>query len=204
MESDGRAVRYLLAVVVVLCAATIFAASGDYVSPTANYDEGNWTKTDSVYASDNNRASNAGTNQHRVGGKTFGIAVTNGDNIDSILVKVEGRGTGSAANRAIAVQLSKDGGSTGVGDAVTITLPASLDGESVQTVRGSTNGLWGTTWTESEIESANFTVNCRKSAASTNTLQIDHIQVSVWWSTPSTFSGNRRAKIINMGLTKSQ
>lgn len=185
MESDGGALRYLLAIVMVLCAATVFAASGDYVNPTANYDEGDWTKTDSIYASDNNRASNAGTNTHRVGGKTFGISVTDGATIDSITVRTEGSSNGNSANRGVTIQLSKDGGGTRVGDAVTGNLNSTLAGEAVQTWRGTTNGLWGTTWTEAEVESANFCVTVKKNSTSgTATYLMDHIQVAIWWTGP--------------------
>lgn len=194
--------RYLLAVVMVLCAATIWAASGDYVAPTANYDEGDWTKTDSIYTSDNKRATSVGTNQHRVGGKSFNIAVDNGATIDSIIVTAEGYANSATASfRNFKVQLSKDGGATGVGDEVQDRW---LNGtESVVTIHGSTNNLWGTTWTEAEIESANFTVNVRKATTNAAAHFVDQIKVSVWW-TVGAFNGNRRTKIINMGLTKSQ
>ena len=168
-----------------LIAVYVFAASGDWVAPTANYDEGDFTETDSIYASDNRRTHNVGELQHRVGGKGFGIAVTDSSTIDSILVKIEGNGNSSTANRRdITVQLSKDGGATGVGDAVTVRLKQTTD--TIITVRGSTNGLWNTTWTEAEIESANLTVNAKKVTAVTSAdICIDQITVQVWYTVPA-------------------
>ena len=192
--------KYLLAVVMVLCAVTSWAGSGDYVAPTANYDQGDWIQTDSIYASDDRRSTNAGTNQHKVGGKTFGIAVTDGATIDSIIVKIEGSCNGTLLQRQCDIQLSKDGGATGAGEAVLLQFGTS---EAVSTVRGITNGLWNTTWTEAEIESANFCVTVKKNSSSATPIpKVDQITVAVWWTASSGFSGNRREKIISMGLTK--
>lgn len=178
--------KYVL--LILLISSSAWAGSGDYVAPTANYDEGDWTKTDSIYASDNMRATSTGTNQHRVGGKTFGIAVTDGATIDSIVVKVEGYSNpGLASIRGFAVQLSKDGGATGVGDVVTGTWNSGS--EAVFTIHGSTNNLWGTTWTEAEIESANFTVNVKKNTANAVAHFVDQITVAVWWTSAS---GNKK------------
>lgn len=193
--------KYVL--LIILISASALAGSGDYVAPTANYDEGDWTKTDSIYSSDNMRATSTGINSHRVGGKGFGIAVTDGATIDSIIVKIEGYASSAIGlARSYQVQLSKDGGATGVGDAVTGTWGNGSGAEAVVTVRGSTNNLWGTTWTEAEIESANFTVNVKKNTLSTAAHFVDQITVAVWWTSASGFTGNRREKIISMGLTK--
>lgn len=182
--------RYIL--LILLISSSAWAGSGDYVAPTANYDEGDWTKTDSIYSSDNMRATSTGTNSHRVGGKGFGIAVTDGATIDSIIVKIEGYASSAIGlARSYQVQLSKDGGATGVGDAVTGTWGNGSGAEAVVTVRGSTNNLWGTTWTEAEIESANFTVNVKKNTTNAAAHFVDQITVAVWW----TAGGSAKHKI---------
>ena len=177
--------RYIL--LILLISASAWAASGDYVAPTASYDQGDWIKTDSIFASDNRRATNSGTNAHKIGGKSFGIAVTDGATIDSIWVSLEGSSNGTVIQRAYTVQLSKDGGATGVGDAV---LGQWGTTEATAVITGTTNSKWGTTWTEAEIESANFCVTVQKNSTSATPIpKIDQILVRVWWTSAS---GNKK------------
>ena len=172
--------RYVVALLLILLATSAWSASGDWYVATANYDEGDWTNTDSIYASDDRRAANAGTNSHRVGGKGFGVAVPTNYVPWKIVVSVEGNCASSVATRkTVQVQLSKDGGATGVGDIITCTLKQTTD--TVMTINGSTNTLWGTTWTEAEIENANFTVNVRKVTDNAAVQSIDQIKVQVYY-----------------------
>lgn len=106
--------------------------------------------------------------------KNLGISLTS-PTVDGIEVLVEGSGKCNT-ERAIVVRLTKDG-STPVGDAKNITLPLNTDSQ--QTVGGAAD-LWGTTWSEAEVESANFGVMIQASTATAvRQRRIDYCKVSV-------------------------
>ena len=63
------------------------------------------------------------------------------------------------------------------------------------------------TLTGTTVAASNFAVMIKKTINALGATQnIDHVQVRVWWTAgaAASFTGNRRSKIINMGLTKSQ
>jgi hypothetical protein len=49
-------------------------------------------------------------------------------------------------------------------------------------VRGPTNDLWFTTWTPAEINTTTFGVIIFKYDTQNNNIEIDHVQVEVWWT----------------------
>lgn len=101
----------------------------------------------------------------------FGVQVSNV--IGGIELKLEISGTTAAGT--INVQLSWDGGSSWTSAKTTPTLSTT---DTVRTL-GSQTDLWGRTWTASELSNANFAVRLT-AAPSTNTVQVDAIQVRVY------------------------
>lgn len=143
-------------------------------SPTAASGT-NWTDPTNVYASDDDRAAYNNTAQDLLKAITFGLSIPSGASIKGITVYVEGVATGANPQaRTIDVGLTKDG-STLAGNYKQQVLPTT-EGEFAL---GGAADLWGTTWTEAEVESANFGVLIRDNDTTANPLLIDHIQVKV-------------------------
>ena len=158
---------------------SILAASGDYNDP-ATASGTNWSNPTNVFLDDANRATYTITSQDKLFVTNFTIGATSGFTIDSIIIRINGYGTASAPNnRKIEVALTKNGTSE-VGDVVTATLPKNTEGDVI--LRGSTDGLWGTTWTISEINATTFGVIINRSNTSSDSLIIDHVQIKVWWT----------------------
>lgn len=199
--------RYLT-LVIVLFAVSAFGASGDWYSPSANYDPGAWTSCDQAYHSDDSRAAAAATLVDSFAVLTFAISITATDIVDSVDVSVEGfGGSATTARRVHYVALSTDGGVSKSGNWATDTLNQTTD--AVSTLAGTSNGqgdrTWGATLTGTNVGSSNFAVMIKKTINALGATQnIDQVRVRVWWHAGSGFTGNRRSKIINMGLTKSQ
>ena len=184
-SNTARGVRTLLFILVLLLMSSsvyAYTGTGTWMSPTASYDPGSWTNCDSVFASDNNRASNSTTN-NKMAGKTFSISLYDSCGIDSVDVRVEGWSSGSTAiRRKITVQLSTDGGVNGVGDVIEDTLSGTTAAaEDIQYQYGSTNRKWNLSLTEAQIESSDFAVIIGDAHSSTGTMKIDNISVRVWY-----------------------
>jgi hypothetical protein len=167
------------------------AGSGDPNDPAAASGT-NWTNPDSVFLSDDQKAKYANANQNNLLATNCTIGASVDATIDSIIVTVEGNGAGnSPGSRAIIVGLTKNG-TTEAGDEVSQNMDKNTD--NTYTIHGSTDDLWNTTWTVSEINSTNFGVTLNKSSTSTDEIRIDQIRVTVWWTEAGEggVSGRRR------------
>ncbi|MCH7733384.1 MAG: hypothetical protein IIB44_12905 [Candidatus Marinimicrobia bacterium] len=162
-----------------IMSGSAFAASGDNNDP-ANASGTNWTNPDSVYASDDARATYTNIAQDTLFVTDFTIGAASGATIDSIVVSIEGHGTaGNSARRTLAISLTKDG-TNKMGDVVTLTLLKNTD--TAQEVTGSTNGLWGVSWTDTEINASTFGVIINNNNTTADEIRIDHVQVKVFWT----------------------
>ena len=164
-------------------------------SPTSTAgSHADWVTPNNVFTSNDAYAIDITFNNNDLISKTFAVSVTNGATVVGIEVLIEGNADDATpANRDIDVSLTKDG-STPVGTPKT---DQTLNQGSDTTITlGSSSDLWGTTWTEAEVESANFgIIIARSSAAAAGEVAIDHVQVRVHFITGfSATSGYRYAK----------
>jgi len=106
----------------------------------------------------------------------FSISIPSGANILGIEVRLEGN---VANNRDLNISLTWDNGTT-----YTSEKPMTRFGttDDFRTVGGSTD-TWGRTWSLSELTSTNFGVRCRVPASASGNLNLDHLQVNIYYST---------------------
>ena len=177
------------------------AGSGDPQDP-ATASGTNWTNPDSVFLSDDQKAKYANAGQNNIFATDFTIGAPTDATIDSIIVDVEGNGAGnSPGSRTIVVGLTKNGTSE-AGDEVSQAMDKNTD--NTYTIHGSTNDLWGTTWTAAEVNSVNFGVTLNKSSTSTDEIRIDQIRTTIWWTVAGDGSVVGRRRKIQMGNTNTE
>ena len=120
----------------------VFAATGDYNDP-ATASGTSWSSPTNIFLDDANRTTHTLTSQENLFATNFTVGADAGTAIDSIIIRINGYGTGNGPHdRKIDVALTKNGTSE-VGDVVTIILPKNAEGDVI--VRGSTDDLGGTT-----------------------------------------------------------
>ena len=158
----------------------LFAASGDYNDP-ATASGTNWTNPTNVLVDDAQYALYQSTTQDYLCVTNFTVGVPTGATIDSIIVRANGKAGGSdppSTDRVINVGLTKNGISiTGMQSGAVLN-----DYDSDVIVRGAMNDLWFTTWTPAEINATTFGVIIQKADANNNNIEIDHMQVKVYWT----------------------
>jgi hypothetical protein len=145
-----------------------------------------WTNPGNIVSSNDSRAT-ATLNQvtsHYLAASTFGFSIPAGSSIDGITVEIE-RSDLSARVKDNIVRLYKNG--TGlVGDNKAITGPSWPNTDTYQSYGGATD-TWGTTWTATDINDAGFGVWLSATNASNSTGRVDHIRITVAYTTPAGF-----------------
>lgn len=139
----------------------------------------NITADDSSYASATLNA--ATTNVLRSSSHAF--AVTHASDIPTdativgITVKIKRSKSGSGTINGKGIRLCKAG--SPVGD--TLTDPGWSIGETEVTLTGSTNGLWGTTWTPAEVRASGFGVQLQaeETAGSSTQARVQYVEITV-------------------------
>jgi MSHA biogenesis protein MshQ len=118
----------------------------------------------------------------------FGFSIPLGSTVSGIEVFVERRSssTNNGGSRDASLFLVKGGVSVGSNRA-TATIYTTGD---VSEGHGSSSDLWGTTWSVTEINAANFgtvfTATKPSSAGGAHTVSVDHIYVTVYYTIPPT------------------
>jgi len=111
--------------------------------------------------------------------------------LDSFRVLVEGNGTAFVGGqRDINVWFSQGG--TSYGDTVTIGLPRNTD--AVVIASGTTNGLWGTGFDETDLNNGTTAVRIRADAGLVGTIKVDHVQIEAWY----TVAGGSHGQVIRV------
>ncbi|MCL4415127.1 MAG: hypothetical protein M1365_00275 [Actinobacteria bacterium] len=155
---------------------------GNWVNPT------NSTSSNNLYASyggsyfDNNEISD------ELQSSNFGFSIPNGATIDGIVVEIEKHSASGDNAVDYDVRLTKSAGvQTGTNKADTTTNWGYADPNSYKTY-GSSSDLWGTTWSEAEVENSGFgVVVCAKSNNDTNVdIYIDHVRITVYYTVTNT------------------
>jgi len=174
--------KWLLFLLFLLLPSSVWAASGDSLNPTTVTTGTGWTNwvVDSINTSDNKRGVYSGTGQAWAKATGFGISITPTGTVvvDSIKCMIEGNGTSATlSRRRYNVQLLKADAAAG-----TIYLDT-LDQTTDRRDWDNTDAvLWGTTWTEADLESTTFGVQIQDADGTlASALNFDHVMLRVWW-----------------------
>ncbi len=132
-----------------------------------------WFNPDNAYTSDNQYASMTGSNLYQ-DWSGFGLDVPSGATVDGLEVRVE-RSTDDPDNSStIGVELSWNAGSsvTATGYSVSFT-----SGSDINSSFGGASNTWGRTWTDTEVNNANFRVRVRgNSSIGGSTILVDQVR----------------------------
>jgi len=125
---------------------------------------------------------------YRIVLSNFGLAITNGNSIDGVVVDLLGWNVAGGGAVDQLVQLTKVAG-TGVGSnyaKTTTNWPTADPGTTYRNYGGATD-FWGTTWSESEVESTGFGLTlCLQAKAANQTFNMDHVRITVYHSLHTT------------------
>lgn len=187
--------RSAMFILIVCFTAPIIHASSVGPNDPANASGTNWKDPNYVYSSDNNRTVYNKTTQDILAVTSYGFSGISGS-IDGIKVEIEGFGSSLSppTGDQIDVALTKNGSGPEGSWKISVTLPNSSFNETYITAGGATD-LWGTTWSPSEIQNANFGVLIRDTDILAKPLSIDHVRVTVYFTSSS---GQRRLKMMKI------
>jgi large repetitive protein len=141
-----------------------------------------WTNASAITASDDSYATYElppGETTGALDAVGFGISIPGGSTIIGIEVKFERSKTGSGVVSNTMAQLLKAGSGVGTQNNDGTDWPTT---DAVATYGGASS-LWGTTWTPSDVNNANFGVQFVMDEGGVNTaiLRVDHVQITVWY-----------------------
>jgi len=169
---------------ILLPVTSIWAGSQGPNSPDSAADEGDWNNPANVISSDDNRADHSGTNQHILRAFDFDFSVPAGATINGFYVEVEGYSSEpNPVRRRINVGLAKSG-YTVEGDWKTGDLPYTAGSETYINFGGDSD-LWGGAWSAGDVDSSYFSVLIRDNDTDGNLLLIDHIRITVHYTSTS-------------------
>lgn len=185
-------------ILLVLLLASSIRAASDTRTGSGSYDDGaNWTNPGKVSgAGDNSCATYNAKLRDQIVLYNYGFNIPTAATIDSIYVYVDGYGLNAVANkRDFEVQLTKTGGTAnvGVGDLeenVRMTLATACSGSNEYSIKD--NGLWGTTWTYSEINASNFGIIVKDDDAGSDELGLDAVKITVVYTEAGGVSPRRK------------
>lgn len=162
--------------------------SGSSASGNTGTGDVNWSDPTNVLGSDDSRATaDPGTAQTTkpliVTG--FGFALPAGSLIQGIAVNIERRTGSLLAAADFELKLTKDG-TNAVGDDKAV--PTAWGETDAVASYGSASDLWGTSWSEAEVEASTFGVMFRatSSTGGAGSVQVDHIEVTVTYTVGAT------------------
>ena len=148
------------------------ASSAQESSPTTA-----WTNIDSVFDSDNQRASYTGGTADTLYITNFNMGIPADATVDSIFATTEAQGSASqAARRRLKICLTKNGTAI-VGE--TVNHNHALNSDDTKRSTGGTTPLWNTTWTAAEVNASTFGIVTWKTASQAGTILLDHATLYV-------------------------
>jgi len=151
-----------------------------------------WTTPTNATASDNSYAVSNAALANSLKATNFGFSIPAGATINGMVFEWEGKtGAGTQARNIKAI---KDG-STLIASNHSVTFTTT---EGYQTA-GTSTDLFGTTWTVSEINSANFGCGC-DAGGITNAISIDHIRATVYYTDAATGAKLSQSKLVAPGV----
>lgn len=181
-----------------LVAPTLWADNTGEQSPASSAQEGSpttaWTNIDSVFTSNDQRASYAGTTADSLYVTNFSMGVTADATIDSIFVTTEAQGSATqAARRRLLVFLTKDGTAV-TGQSVTFN--HDQDSDTQTRLTGGTTPLWNTTWTAAEVNASTFGIVTWKTASQAGTILLDHVTIYIAFTEVGGEVQTRRRRVL--------
>lgn len=187
--------RLAMFILIVFFATPIIHASSVGPNDPASASGTNWKDPSYVYSSDNNRAVYNKSAQDILAATSYGFSGISGS-IDGIKIEIEGFGSSLSppTGDQIDIVLTKNGSGPAGSWKIGATLPNGASNEAYITTGGATD-LWGTTWTPSEIQNANFGVLIRDTDILASPLNIDHARVTVYFTSSG---GQRRQKMMKL------
>lgn len=143
-----------------------------------------WATPSNITTDDGNEAAasvTAGATTHYLKGTNFGFSIPSGDTIDGILVEIDRRAQTASRITDVTVSIVKGGTVTGDNKAIGTTWPTALTYQSY----GGAADLWGTTWTDSDINASNFgvVISCTNSSGTVGA-RVDAIRITITHTTP--------------------
>lgn len=147
-----------------------------------------WSSPGNLTAEDGSEAAasvTAGATTHYLKATNFGFSIPSGDTIDGILVEVKNRAQTASRISDVTVSIVKGGSVVGDNKAFGTTWPTALTWRSY----GGAADLWGTTWTDSDINASNFgvVISCTNSSGTVGA-RVDAIRITITHSTPGGFT----------------
>jgi len=198
-NKGGGVVKYLIIVLSsFLIAPTLWADNTGEQDPASSAQEGSpttaWTNIDSVFTSNDQRASYTGTTFDTIYVTNFSMGVTADATIDSIFVTIEAQGSASqSARRKLKLFLTKLG-TTVVGSFEQYT--HAQDTDDIIRKTGATNPLWNATWTAAEVNASTFGVILWKTASQAGTILLDHVTIYIAFTEAGGEVATARRRII--------
>ena len=162
-----------------------------------------WTSSSNVYSSNgsdatyNIAASGQSANLDVTG---FGFTIPANATIMGIQASIERAASNSSSIEDIDVFLLKAGAPSGNDKASTTDWTTS---DSTRDY-GDSGDLWGTTWTQAQVNASNFGVRlrARNLTTSSRTASVDHVEITVWYQpVPSTTVGTSGTPLASVQVT---
>ncbi len=160
-----------------------------------------WTNSTNVFTSNSVYATNAisaNSTGATLSATGFGFSVPSSAIIRGIQVSVIRKATAASSIQDQTVQLQKAGTAVGSNKAIA----GNLEHESNVTQNyGTTSDLWGTTWTASDINNANFGLKfTAKAGATATTANVDYITITVTYSNDTNAIGTSGSPIAEVNV----
>lgn len=160
-----------------------------------------WTGFGNTASSDNSYATitlAGGASSQYLKGISFGFSIPGGATINGIVVEVEKTDSGEEYVRDQEVKLYKNNTLVGTNKADTVSSWPATD--TYKTYGGSTD-LWGTTWTDTDINAAGFGIGFKviNNSVKFSALQakVDHIRITIYYTTGSGSSITSKTLLVN-------
>ncbi len=159
-----------------------------------------WTSSSNVYSSNNVRATAtlaASAQSPNLDVTGFGFNLPTGSTIVGIEATIERMASNSNSIEDYDVFLLKGGAPSGSDKASTTDWTTS---DSTRTY-GTSSDLWGTTWTEAQVEASNFGLRLKalNLTASSRTASVDHVTIRVYYQPlPATTIGTAATPLANV------
>ena len=167
-----------------------------------------WTNPTYATSSDNYRATAAlakGVISYYLQVTGFNFNIPTNARIDGIVVEVERSiAETTTYTKDNSIKIIQGGAISGNEYADTATAWPINSGDAYATYGGSSD-LWGLSWTAADINSSNFGVavqakNTKVNAAFTNTAQVDHIRITVYYILPTMTVGTTGSQTATMNI----
>ena len=147
-----------------------------FTLPTSGTNTGsgnNWTNPSNITLDDGSSASISSTSKDLLG-SAYGFSIPSGATINGIEVEVKGQNPDGSLTQTFYVY---KGGSRAP---TTFTGSFGVGSPSVVT-KGDSNELWGTTWTDTDINASNFGAAVSVSSSGDGS-SVDYIKIRVYYS----------------------